>query len=309
MQTILYSFVIPCYRSQGSINGVVGELLAEFKKECIEIILVCDASPDGTWDVLTALAKNHPNQVSAILLGRNAGQHNAILCGIRNAKGEIIVTMDDDGQHPIAAVRTVIAGLNSNVDLVYGLPMEERHGFYRNFTSILGKYILQAVTGSQRTSALRAFSGHLRGVFDAYHGHACSIDVLLSWGTNRIDYANVSFRKREIGVSNYTTGRLIRLAISMLTGYSVWPLKMAAYIGFVSTMFGVVIFSFVMWNYFVRGTNVQGFTFLAAIVSMFAGLQMFCLGVVGEYLGRMYYRTLDRPPFLVKDQFIHKSCE
>ena len=307
MHPLSFSFVIPCYRSQDSIAGVAADLLAEFSQERIEIILVCDASPDGTWGVLADLSQQHPDQVTAILLSHNAGQHNAILCGIRQAKGAVIVTMDDDGQHPMAAVRAVIAGVSPQMDLVYGVPVEERHGLYRNITSQVGKRLLQTMTGSHQTSALRAFAGHLRGVFESYHGHTCSVDVLLSWGTNRISHVPVSFRARGIGVSGYTTGKLIRLAVSMITGYSTWPLKMAAYIGFFSTTVGVGIFGFVMWNYFIRGTTVQGFTFLAATVSLFAGLQMFCLGVVGEYLGRMYYRTLDRPPFLIKTALHRKE--
>lgn len=300
---IAVSFVIPCYRSSGALPELVRRIAAQEPLfGSFEVVLVCDASPDGTWDEIRQLAAAD-SRVRGIHLARNFGQHNALLCGISACAGALVVTMDDDLQHPPEELPKLFAALVPGVDLVYGLPERETHGLVRDFASVATKSAMDRATGNRvkDTGAFRLFRGHLREVFRRYNASFVSVDVLLSWGTTRMVAVPVRHDVRKLGVSGYTLGKLVRHAVTMITGYTVWPLRLASYIGFLFFALGGLMFLYVVLGYLVRGSPVQGFTFLAAAVTLFSGVQLFCLGIMGEYLARIYYRTMDRPPYLVRE--------
>ena len=141
---------------------------------------------------------------------------------------------------------------------------------------------------------------HLRTAFSNYHGVFVSIDVLLTWGTKRFAAISVEHNSRRIGQSNYTLGKLITHAFNMMTGFSVLPLQFASLIGFVFTFFGLVVLVYVLINYFIGSQRVQGFPFLASIIAIFSGAQLFALGIIGEYLARMHFRVMDKPPYVIR---------
>jgi len=301
------SVVIPVYRSAGILPALLARLepvLAEHASE-FELLLIDDNSPDESWSVVRALAAEHP-WVRGVRMMRNYGQHNALLCGIRRARHALVVTMDDDLQHPPEEIPRLLAELAKGHDVVYGSPEREQHGLLRDAASVVTKLALQNAMGSstaRRSSAFRVFRTDLRRAFEGYRGQFVSIDVLLTWGTTRFSAVSVRHDPRKEGVSSYTLRKLVTHALNMLTGFSVFPLQLASLTGFVLTLFGVGILAFVVVRYLMQGSgSAPGFPFLASIIAIFSGAQLFALGIMGEYLARMHFRMMERPTYAVGDE-------
>jgi undecaprenyl-phosphate 4-deoxy-4-formamido-L-arabinose transferase len=234
---------------------------------------------------------------------RNYGQHNALLCGIRVAQYDIVITMDDDLQNPPTEVSKLLAKLEEGYDVVYGTPQAEQHGLWRDLASQITKIALQSAMGvdvARNVSAFRAFRTQLRAAFQDYQGPFVSIDVLLTWGTTRFAAIPVRHNQRRAGVSNYTFRKLVTHALNMMTGFSVLPLQLASLIGFGFTLFGLLVLAYVVGRFLIQGGSVPGFPFLASIIAIFSGAQLFALGIIGEYLARMHFRMMDRPPYVVR---------
>ena len=267
-----------------------------------EIIFINDGSKDGSWQIISELSDQYP-WVAGIDLMRNYGQHNALLCGIRAARNEIIVTIDDDLQNPPEEIPKLIAKLSEGYDVVYGTPEKEQHGFWRDRASQISKLALQGPMGAEtarNVSAFRAFRRDIRAAFDAYQSPYVSIDVLLTWGTTRFAAIPVRHDARWAGASNYTFRKLVTHALNMMTGFSTVPLQLASLIGFVFTIFGLGVLAYVIGRYLIQGANVPGFAFLASIIAIFSGAQLFALGIIGEYLARMHFRSMGQPPSVVR---------
>jgi undecaprenyl-phosphate 4-deoxy-4-formamido-L-arabinose transferase len=266
-----------------------------------ELILVNDGSRDRSWEIIENLAAQYP-WIRGLNLMRNYGQHNALLCGIRAAQHEVIVTMDDDLQTPPEEVPGMLAELERGHDVVYGTPRKEAHGFLRDVASRITKLALQSAMGAEtarNVSAFRVFRTHLRDAFSNYAGPFVSIDVLLTWGTKRFSAVRVRNDPRTVGVSNYAFGKLVAHAMNMMTGFSTMPLQIASVTGFLFTLFGFGVLLFVLGRYLIQGSPVPGFPFLASVIAIFSGAQLFALGIIGEYLARMHFRMMDRPSYTV----------
>jgi undecaprenyl-phosphate 4-deoxy-4-formamido-L-arabinose transferase len=238
-----------------------------------------------------------------INLMRNYGQHNALLCGIRLAQYEYTITMDDDLQHPPEEIGKLISKLDEGFDVVYGYPEQEQHGVWRDLASQITKFALQSTTGvetARRVSAFRAFRTKIRQAFDTYRNPFVSIDVLLSWGTNQFTAVPVQHDIRAIGESNYTFRKLVAHAVNMITGFTTFPLQFASWLGFAFAIFGGIVLLYVIGRFIILGGSVPGFPFLASTIAIFAGVQLFALGIIGEYLARMYYRSMDRPSYVIR---------
>ena len=238
-------------------------------------------------------------------MSRNYGQHNALLCGIRAARYEVIVTLDDDLQNPPEEIGKLVARLGDDVDVVYGTPDQEQHGFLRDQGSRITKLALQSAMSAEtarNVSSFRAFKTRIREAFAAYRGPFVSIDVLLTWGSTRFAHVRVRHEPRRAGASSYTVRMLVTHALNMMTGFSTLPLQIASLIGFLFTLFGFGILVIVLATYLINGgSSVPGFAFLASIIAIFSGAQLFALGVIGEYLARMHFRSMDRPTYLVRE--------
>jgi glycosyltransferase involved in cell wall biosynthesis len=299
------SIVVPVYNSERSLPILVERVSSVFEVDAsaFEMILVNDASRDRSWEVIRTLAGSHP-WLRGINLMRNCGQHNALLCGIRAAHCEVIVTMDDDLQNPPEEIPQLLQKLEQGFDVVYGTPRKETHGLLRDLASRMTKIALQKAMGSEtarHVSAFRAFRTHLRGAFSHYQGVYVSIDVLLTWATTRFTSVVVRNDRRTIGVSNYTVRKLIVHALNMLTGFSTLPLEIASVVGFVFMFFGAVALVWVLGRWLFLGSVVPGFAFLASTITIFSGVQMFALGVMGEYLARMHTRLTDQPSYVIRE--------
>jgi glycosyltransferase involved in cell wall biosynthesis len=298
------SVIVPVYNSEGSLKALVERLENVLSKMAeYELILVNDGSGDRSWEVVRELTTRY-SWITGINLMKNYGQHNALLCGIRLARYPVIVTIDDDLQHPPEEISKLLAKLEEGYDVVYGRPQHEQHGLWRDLASFITKFTLQNAMGASTAgsvSAFRAFRTSLRNSFEDYRGAFVSIDSLLTWGTSHFAAVQVRHEERTIGVSNYTFRKLLIHSMNMMTGFSTLPLQIATYVGFVFTLFGFAVLAFVLLRYVVQGESVPGFPFLASIIAIFSGAQMFALGVIGEYLARMYVRTSEQPAYVVRD--------
>ncbi len=295
--------VVPVYNSQESLGPLLARLEPVLRAQGVpfEVVLVNDGSKDKSWEVIVGLAAGK-EWVYGINLMRNYGQHNALLCGIRAARHGTIVTIDDDLQNPPEEIPKLLAKLGEGFDVVYGKPQQERHGLLRDLASQLTKMVLQNAMGAETArhiSAFRAFRTALRQSFADYKSPLVSIDVLLTWGTARFTAITVQHDPRTMGTSNYTVRKLMVHATNMMTGFSTWPLRVASMVGFAFTAFGMAVLALVLVRYMTTSSPVQGFAFLASVIAIFAGAQLFALGIMGEYLARIHQRSLERPAYTV----------
>jgi glycosyltransferase involved in cell wall biosynthesis len=299
------SIVIPVYNGSKTIPFLTSRLETVLPQisDAFEVIFVNDGSPDNSWDVIVQLSRIHP-WVCGINLMRNYGQHNALLAGIRASRYEIIATMDDDLQHPPEELPRLCAEIAKGYDVIYGIPEVQMHGFFRIISSRFTKWFMGLALDSPyiaRSGAFRAFRAQVREAFLDYRSQFVSIDVLLGWGTSKFAYLQVRHDPRYAGKSNYTFGKLVQHTFNMVTGFSTLPLRLASLLGFMFTIFGFLVLVYVIGRYLIQGSSVQGFPFLSSIIAIFSGAQLFALGIIGEYLGRMYLRSSNRPTYIVRE--------
>ena len=300
------SIVIPVYRAEACLEELYRRLVATMERESLEfeIVFVEDCGGDRSWDLIRELAQSDA-RVRGLRMSRNFGQHSALLCGIRAAANEVVVTLDDDLQNPPEEIPKLLAALEESHDVVYGTPDREQHGLYRNLASRITKLALQNAMGAQyagKTSAFRAFRTRLRDAFDDYRNPSVNLDVLLSWGTTRFSSVTVQHAARQDGDSGYTLYKLVAHAANMMTGFSTMPLQIASVMGFAFSLFGGLVLLWVLGRFLIQGSPVQGFPFLASIIAIFSGVQLFSIGIIGEYLARAHFRMMERPPFVISER-------
>jgi glycosyltransferase involved in cell wall biosynthesis len=296
------SVVVPVYNGSDTLPLLVkevGEVLPEVADE-FELVLVNDGSPDQSWKVISELVNQHA-WVRGIDLMRNYGQHNATLCGIREARYEVIVIMDDDLQNPPREIPKLLEKLEEGYDVVYGVPRKRQQVWWKSLASAIVKRAIAYVMGLRTVrdiGAFKAFRTDLRKSFESFHSPDVLVDVLLSWGTTRFASVKVDEEPRTVGKSNYNLFKLIKVSLLVLTSYTTIPLRFASIVGFLFTLFGFGVLTYVLVTYFVAG-SIPGFSFLASSVTIFSGVQLFALGILGEYLARVFERTAGRPTYTI----------
>lgn len=297
------SVVIPVYRGAATLERLVerlGKVLPQIAAE-FEVVLVNDGSPDDSWGIIDRLAKRL-NWVRGISLTRNYGQENATLCGILEARYDVIATMDDDLQHPPEELPRLVARLNEGYDVVYGVPRVRRQSWWKVLFSGAVKQLISSILGVRTVrdiSAYKVFRGDLRPAFHATSGPDVQIDALLSWVTTRFSSVEIEEAPRLAGTSNYGINKLIKVSLLILTNYTTIPLRLASIVGFFFTIVGVFVLLYVLGVYFTLG-SIPGFSFLASAITIFSGVQLFALGIIGEYLARLFERSSGRPPFAIQ---------
>jgi undecaprenyl-phosphate 4-deoxy-4-formamido-L-arabinose transferase len=294
------SIVIPVYRSEQGLDLLVQRLggVLPAIADTYEAVLVNDGSPDNSWGVIQRIAKEKP-WVRGINLMRNHGQHNATLCGIREARYEIIITMDDDLQNPPEEIPKLLAKLNEGYDVVYGVSHKRQQSWFKSLISSFLKRAISYLMGQHAVrdiGAFKAFRADLRKAFDSFNGPDVLVDVLLSWGAGRFASVPVDEAPRAVGKSNYNFIKLIKVFLLVLTSYTTIPLRLASILGFLFTVFGFFVLVYVLVIYFTAG-SVDGFPFLSSIIAIFSGVQLFALGIIGEYLARLFERSSGRKTY------------
>jgi undecaprenyl-phosphate 4-deoxy-4-formamido-L-arabinose transferase len=300
------SVIVPVYKGAETLDLLVqrvGDVLSK-AAQSYELILVNDGSPDNSGEVVARLSQQE-DWVRGVQLLRNYGQHNATLCGIRAARYEVIVTLDDDLQNPPEEIPFLLAKLAEGYDVVYGAPQQVHQNMWRNLASHVIRLVLRNVMGNEvawQVSPFRAFRASVRNAFANYASPSVFIDVLLTWGAARFAVVPVRQDARAVGTSTYTFGKLLSLAMNMLTGFSTLPLRAASMIGFFFTLFGMGVLAYVIGRYMLTGYSIPGFPFLASVISIFSGAMLFALGIMGEYLARIYTHSMGQPPYVVRDE-------
>ncbi len=299
------SVVVPVYNSQDTLSELVRRLRETLTPlgRPFEIIMVNDGSRDQSWEVIQRLHEQVP-EMRGINMMRNYGQHNALLCGVRAARCEIVITLDDDLQHPPEEIPRLLEAIDG-YDVVYGVPQHPQHGLWRNLASYFTRLALQGAMGvenARKVSAFRAFHTQVRQAFESYSSPFVILDALLAWGTTRFTSVPVHHEPRQVGRSNYTFRKLMFHAVNMVTGFTVLPLQFASWMGMIFAFFGLLVLFYVIGRYLIQGGSVPGFPFLASTIAIFSGVQLFALGIIGEYLARIHLRTLDKPAYVIWEE-------
>ena len=296
------SVVIPVYRGEETLESLIEQLGTVLPQvaEVYEFILINDGSPDNSWEIIGRLASQH-DWVRGIALMRNYGQENATLCGIRAARYDVIVTMDDDLQHNPEELPKLLSKLDEGYDVVYGVPRTRRQTWWKSILSTVVKRAISSVIGLpaiRDMSSYKAFRASLKPAFAGITSPDVQIDVLLSWGTTRFAAVQIEEATRKAGRSNYNINKLIKVSLLILTNYTTIPLRFASILGFLFTIFGFIVLVYVVTVFFTVG-SIPGFSFLASAITIFSGVQLFGLGIIGEYLARMFERTSGKQPYIV----------
>ena len=299
------SVVVPVYQSVDSLSVLVSRVRAVLGEQVeYEIVMVDDGSAPRTWATVQQLSTEHP-EVVGVRLSRNYGQHNALVAGLRQARFATCVTIDDDLQNPPEEIPLLLAHLDAEgLDVVYGVPDQVEQTLWRRLSGRISRRAMRTVLGmtsAPDVSSFRAFHTRLRDAFSGPLGTNVSLDALLSWGTTRFGSVPVSHDPRTEGTSNYTFSSLLRFAVDTTTGYSAVPLQIASITGLVTAVFGVVVLLWVVLRPLLTGESVPGFPFLASTIAIFSGVQLFTLGIIGEYLARMHFRVMSKPTYVVAE--------
>ena len=298
------SLVCPVYCSAQTLRILVDQicacLIGAYK---FEILLIDDRSPDSSWLEIVQISREN-SAVRGIRLGRNVGQHGALLAGIRSARFDKIVTIDDDLQNPPSEVIKLVQTLDSNGGVVYGVSADVKQKMWRRASSIGAKQLFKKFLGFDSAvdiSSFRAFETNLRDAFSGEIGPSVSIDSLLTWSTSTFCSIDVQHHPRLQGKSHYSFRKLVRFMIDTATGYSVVPLRLATTLGSIVTIFGFVMFLWVTIRPLLTGVTVPGFPLLAASLAIFSGTQLLVLGILGEYIGKMHFRVMNKPSYVIVD--------
>ncbi len=304
----LVSFIIPCYRSMETIGEVVTEVknaMAELSEYVYEIILINDASPDDTFVVIEKLCEENDN-ITGINLARNFGQHAALMAGFHQAKGEIVVCMDDDGQTPASEVHKLLQGISDGADVVYARYNHKQHSGIRNLGSRVNDLMTRVMLGKPKKLYLSSYFAAKKFVVDEmkrYQGAYPYVIGLVLRTTKNIINVDIEHRERKNGASGYTIGKLLALWFNGFTAFSVKPLRVATVIGAISAIAGFLyaIYTVIKKIFIQPPELVTGFSALMSSIMFIGGMLMLMLGLVGEYIGRMYISMNNSPQYVIRE--------
>lgn len=304
MKTV--SFVIPCYRSQKTVAGVVKEIgctMNKFEQYAYEIVLVNDCSPDDTFGVIRNLAEQD-SHIIGVDLARNFGQHAAIMAGLRQAKGDIIVCLDDDGQTPADEVGKLLAKIEEGYDAVYASYTESQQNAFRTWGSKVNSKMTEVMLGKPRDLAITSYFAVRRFIADEmlrYENCYPYVIGLVLRSTKKICNVPVQHRERQQGTSGYNLKKLLSLWLNGFTSFSVKPLRMATYAGVVCAAIGFLYLICIVVQFFAVHSAPAGWSSTVAILLFLGGMILLVLGLIGEYVGRIYLCINAAPQYVVRE--------
>ena len=307
----LVSFVIPCYRSEHTIAGVVEEInraMAALPQYDHEIVLVNDCSPDGTFAVLERLARQD-GRVCAVDLAKNFGQHAAIMAGLSHTRGDFVVCLDDDGQTPADEVGKLLSKLEEGYDVVYASYEHKQHSKFRNWGTRINNKMTEIMLGKPKDLAIPSYLAAKRFIIDEmlnYKHCFPYVDGLVLRSTRRICNVPVNHRQRQEGESGYTIGKLLSLWMNGFTSFSVKPLRLATYAGVATAMLGFIYAIYIIIKHFVDSSVPVGWSSTMALQLVLGGIILVVLGLIGEYIGRIYM-CINASPQFVEREIVRKE--
>ena len=291
----MISVVIPVYNSGKILSDLVSEILKVFKENQIhdfEIILVDDSSKDDSWEKIKKISKMN-TVIKGYKLIKNFGQQFATLKGVQKSRGDIIITLDDDFQHPPQEIPKFIKALNNDIDVIYGVPIFEKRSFLRNLLSLSIKFFIKhflKIKHGSFINSFRLFRKKLITTFDVNPSNV-DVDAILFFSTDKFSYIKVVNNERLIENTHYDFVRLFNYTINMLVGFSVKPLRFVFILSSIFLIFGFGIMSFVIFDYFTSDNIVAGFTFISSLLIIFSGVQILLIGIIGEYVARIFLNS------------------
>ncbi|PQJ97475.1 glycosyltransferase [Chromatium okenii] len=296
------SVVVPVYRSQDTLRELHRRITAvlETIDPHFELILVEDCGGDNSWNIIEELAKED-RRVRGIQLNRNFGQHAATICGFAHSRGKWIATLDDDLEQVPEYLPNLYKKALEGYDLVYGVYPERTHKSWRNITSHTARWLFSKAIPSlnHAYTSFRMIRGDVARTLPQFDSPFPFVDGYLSWLTNSYTTVEVPHGTRTYGVSNYTFRKLITHTINIFVTFSDLPLKMATWIGIIAFAIGMIWFTIIIGRFFIGGINVSGYASIMAGILLFGGVQLLVLGIFGEYLGRMNFKSSKKPLFMV----------
>ena len=308
MSKKLISFCIPCYRSEKTLEGVINEIDESMKKMDsydYEVILVNDGSPDNTWGKICEVAQKSAHQnVLGINLAKNFGQHAAIMAALNASAGDYVVCLDDDGQTPADEVDKLIAALENGADVAYARYSHKQHNLFRNFGTAMNEWMASVMLGKPKDLYVSSYFAVKRFVVNEMVKYESSYPYVIGLvlrTTRNIVNVDVTHRKREVGQSGYTLGKLFALWINGFTAFSIKPLRIATFTGAIFAVLGIIYGIYTVIKKFVLPDVQIGFSALMSAVVFMGGAIMLLLGMIGEYLGRLYISQNKNPQFVIRE--------
>lgn len=302
----LVSFVIPCYRSAQTIGRVVEEIDTTMKSLSAyhyEIVLVNDCSPDDTYEVIRALCRQRTD-ICGIDLARNFGQHAALMAGFRYAHGDVVVCLDDDGQTPADEVGKLLNKIDEGYDVVYAKYTHKHHSGFRNFGSKINELMTRVMLGKPKELYISSYFAARKFVVEemmCYTNPYPYVIGLVLRTTKNIANVEVTHRDREIGTSGYTIGKLLGLWFNGFTAFSIKPLRIATAMGCLVACGGFLYGIYTVIKKFVNPAVPVGFSAIMAALVFIGGMIMLMLGLIGEYIGRIYISLNNSPQYVIKE--------
>jgi polyisoprenyl-phosphate glycosyltransferase len=300
-RSVELSVVIPVYNSATILPRLVARLrtVLDATGKSYEVVLVEDGSPDDSWRALTALQKQDPEHIVAVQLMRNYGQHNALMCGFRHARGALIVTMDDDLQHPPEEIPKLLDTISADdLDLVYGCYDKKKHPPLKNIGSaVVNAFFRRVFRLPVTVTSFRVFRRELLDAILPYTRPFTFIDGLLAWNTRRVGKVTVAHHPRSEGRSGDSLGKMVTLALNLFTNFSLVPLQVVSLLGCVAALCGMSTGVYYLYRHFTGSITTPGYASIIVSVLTLGGLQLLGLGVMGEYLGRLHLNVNGKPQY------------
>lgn len=301
------SFVIPCYRSEKTLNGVISEIketMEKLNRYVYEIILVNDSSPDDTWKTIEKLSEEN-NNIIGINLAKNFGQHAALMAGMRESEGDYVICLDDDGQTPANEVDKLLTALEDGHDAVYAKYGNKKHSAFRNLGSRVNDLMTRVMLGKPKELFVSSYFGVKRFVVEdmiRYQNSYPYVIGLVLRATKNIVNVEVTHREREEGKSGYTLKKLLGLWFNGFTAFSVTPLRIATVIGIFCAFVGFLYGIYVFVRRLLDPNIVMGFSSLMCVILFVGGMLMIMLGLIGEYIGRIYISLNNSPQYVIREK-------
>ena len=305
------SVIIPLFNSGKTIGPLADRVIGELSPQldAIELVLVNDGSPDDTDMVVRDLLKKHKNLIRYIRLSRNFGEHNAVMCGLNHASGDYVAIIDDDFQNPPSEIMKLMEKIQEGFSVVYSYYDKKKHSWFRNFGSRFNNRVATWLLKKPKDLYLSSFkimSADLVKKIIQYKGPFPYIDGLILQSTENIGTRLCIHQKSERGRSNYSLTKLIKLWLNVFTGFSIAPLRIASFIGLLMSGFAVLLMVFFLISYLSGGLLFKqaippGWASLILVVTFFGGVQLILLGIIGEYLGRLFLTANRSPQYIVDD--------
>ena len=299
------SIVIPCYGSEMTIKKVIDEIeeTVQQREMDYEVILVNDNSPDHVWEVIKSLSSQN-SHIKGISFCKNFGQHSALMAGYRACSGDIVLSMDDDGQTPATEMLLLIDKIKEGYDVVYAYYEKKKHSTFRNFGSKLNDFMSEKLMEKPKTLKISSYFAAKKYIIDEickYHNPYCYIQGLILRTTKNIGNVSINHRQRMQGESGYNLKKLINLWMNGFTAFSVKPLRIATMMGCSLAIVGFIYVIYIIVKHFISPVAPIGWSSAIASILIVGGMILCVLGMIGEYLGRVYISLNDAPQYVIKE--------